>query len=234
MQHAAPAAGPAVPSTPAQHGRHDRILEAAAAMLSSGGEDALQMKELSQRADVSLATLYRYFPAKDHVLLAITLSRFEAALEQVRSEPPRAGTVRERVTAHLLREFRAEQREPKLTAALSHAVSETSRSYSTTIERIERARLEVIRHVAAAGQPLSSRHAAVLPVIADVFGAATRRWLAGVSSPAAARFEIRLGCRLLDLPDAALDEELALAGTGAGEPAAGRRRPAGISPTAPG
>ena len=38
-------------------------------MLSAGGEDALQMKELSQRADVSVATLYRYFPAKDHVLL---------------------------------------------------------------------------------------------------------------------------------------------------------------------
>jgi AcrR family transcriptional regulator len=203
---------PAVPSTPAQHGRHDRILEAAAAMLSAGGEDALQMKELSQRADVSLATLYRYFPAKDHVLLAITLSRFEAALEQVRSEPPRPGTIRERVTAHLLREFRAEQREPKLTAALSRAVSETSRSYSTTIDRIEQVHLEIIRHVAAAGRPLSPRHAAVLPVIADVFGAATRRWLAGVSSPAAARFEIRLGGRLLDLPDEMLDEEIELAG----------------------
>jgi len=203
---------PAVPSTPAQHGRHDRILEAAAAMLSAGGEDALQMKELSQRADVSLATLYRYFPAKDHVLLAITLSRFEAALEQVRSEPPRPGTIRERVTAHLLREFRAEQREPRLTAALSRAVSETSRSYSTAIDRIEQVHLEIIRHVAAAGQPLSARHAAVLPVIADVFGAATRRWLAGVSSPAAARFEIRLGGRLLDLPDEMLDEEIALAG----------------------
>jgi TetR/AcrR family transcriptional regulator, cholesterol catabolism regulator len=45
-------------------------------------------------------------------------------------------------------------------------------------------------------------------VVADVFTAATRRWLAGVSSPAQARFEIRLGCRLLDLPDAVLDEEI--------------------------
>jgi hypothetical protein len=52
----------------------------------------------------------------------------------------------------------------------------------------------------------------VLPVVADVFTAATRRWLAGVSSPAQARFEIRLGSRLLDLPDAALDEEIGLAG----------------------
>ena len=212
MQRAAPAVGPAVPSTPAQHGRRDRILETATAMLSGGGEDALQMKELSQRADVSLATVYRYFPAKDHVLLAITLSRYERALARVQDEPAHGGTVRERVAAHLLREFRAGQREPRLTAALSRAVSETSRSYSATIERIERLHLQVIRHVATADSPLSSRHDAVLPVVADVFTAATRRWLAGVSSPAAARFEIRVGCRLLDLPAEALDEEIALAG----------------------
>src|SRR5450755_880065 len=215
MQRAAPTVGPAVPSTPAQHGRRDRILDTASAMLSIGGEDALQMKELSQRADVSLATVYRYFPAKDHVLLAITLSRYERALARVQAESAPGGTVRERVTGHLLREFRAEQREPRLTAALSRAVSETGRSYSATIERIERLHLRVIRHVAAAdgtlGTPLSPPHDAVLPVVADVFTAATRRWLAGVSSPAAARFEIRLGCRLLDLPDEALDEEISRA-----------------------
>jgi AcrR family transcriptional regulator len=214
----APAVGPAVPSTPAQHDRRDRILETATVLLCAGGEDALQMKELSQRADVSVATLYRYFPAKDHILLAITLSRYEGALARVQAELPRGRTVRERVTGHLLREFRAEQREPLLTAALSRAVSETSRSYSATIERIERVHLRVIRHVAAADGPLSLRHGAVLPVVADVFTAATRRWLAGVSSPAAAQFEIRLGCRLLDLPDEALDEEISLAGpvTGSG------------------
>jgi AcrR family transcriptional regulator len=211
VPRSAPAGGPAVPSTRAQHDRRDRILETATVLLCAGGEDALQMKELSQRADVSLATLYRYFPAKDHVLLAITLSRYEGALARVQAELPRGRTVRERVTGHLLREFRAEQREPLLTAALSHAVSETSRSYSATIGRIERMHLRVIRHVAAADSPLSARHGAVLPVVADVFTAATRRWLAGVSSPAAARFEIRLGCRLLDLTDQALDEEISLA-----------------------
>jgi TetR/AcrR family transcriptional regulator, cholesterol catabolism regulator len=221
MQRTVPAVGPAVPSTPAQHGRHDRILEMATVMLSDGGEDALQMKELSQRADVSLATLYRYFPAKDHVVLAITLNRYERALARVTAEPPRAGSVRERVTGHLLREFRAEQREPRLTAALSRVVSETSRSYGEMIKRIEQVHLRVIRHIAAGDGPLSARHDAVLPVVSDVFFAATRRWLAGVSSPAEARFEIRLGCRLLDLPDALLDEEIDLAGPGA---ATGRPR----------
>jgi AcrR family transcriptional regulator len=199
---------PAVPSTPAQHGRYDRILQAATAMLAAGGEDALQMKELSQRADVSLATLYRYFPAKDHVLLAILQSRYAAALAQVSAEPPRGATVRERVTSHLLREFRAEQREPELTAALSRVVTETSRSYSEVIERIEHAHLRILRQVAAAGGPLSEPRQRVLAVVHDIFGAATRRWLSGIASPAEVRFEIRLGCRLLDLPDEAVEAEL--------------------------
>ena len=203
--HQAPTVVPAVPSTPAQHGRHDRILEAATEMLAAGGPDALQMKELSQRADVSLATLYRYFPAKDHVLLAITLNRYERALARVQAEPPRPGTVRQRVTAHLMREFRAEQREPRLTGALYAAISETIRDYREVIERIERAHLRVIAHVAAGGgDTLSPARQAALPVVADVFTAATRRWLAGVSSPAQARNEIRIGCYLLDLPDEVL------------------------------
>jgi TetR/AcrR family transcriptional regulator, cholesterol catabolism regulator len=218
MQRAAPSAEPAVPSTPAQHGRRGRILESATAILAAGGEDALQMKDLAQRADVSLATLYRYFPAKDHVLLAITLSRYERALARIRQEPARPGRIRERVTAHLLREFRAGQREPLLTAALSRAVSETSRSYSAAIEQIEDTHLQVIRHVAGAGGRLSPWEDAVLPVVTDVFNAASRRWLAGMSSPARARFEIRLGGRLLDLPDELPDEE---SGPAARPPAAG-------------
>jgi len=200
----APSVVPAVPSTPAQHGRHDRILEAATEMLTAGGLEGLQMKELSQRADVSLATLYRYFPAKDHVLLAITQHRYERALARVAAEPVRPGTVRERVTAHLLREFRAEQREPQLTGALYAAISETIRDYREVIERIEQAHLAVLAHVAAGGAALRPAHRAALPVVADVFTAATRRWLAGVSSPAQARFEIRIGCHLLDLPDEVL------------------------------
>jgi TetR/AcrR family transcriptional regulator, cholesterol catabolism regulator len=203
----APAVAPAVPSTPAQRGRRERILECATEALSAG-DDALQMKELAQQADVSLATLYRYFPAKDHVLLAVTLSRYQRALTRVQAQAPRGGTVRQRVTGHLLREFGAGQREPRLTAALSRAVSETSRSYSAAIEQIEGVHLQIIRHVAAAGAPLSTRHDAMLPVVVDVFSAAVRRWLAGVFSPAQARFEIRLGCCLLDLPGDVLDDEL--------------------------
>ena len=182
-------------------------------MLAAGGEDALQMKELSQRAGVSVATLYRYFPAKDHVLLAILRSRYSDALARITAEAPRGGSARERVTSHLLREFRAEQREPRLTAALSRAISETSRDYSETIERVEGLHLEMLEHVCGAGKPISTEQRQLLPVVQAIFGAATRRWLAGVSSPAQARFQIRAGCRLLDMPDQAIADDAVLAGT---------------------
>jgi TetR/AcrR family transcriptional regulator, cholesterol catabolism regulator len=177
-------------------------------MLEAGGEDALQMKELAQRAGVSLATLYRYFPAKDHVLLGILLSRYSSALARVTAEPVRGGSARERVTGHLLREFRAEQREPRLTAALSRVISETSRSYSEVIERVEHLHLQMLEHVAGNGRPVSPQQRILLPIVRAVFGAATRRWLAGVSSPAQARFEIRAGCRLLDLPDEVVADDV--------------------------
>ncbi len=181
-------------------------------MLATGGEDALQMKDLSQRAGVSVATLYRYFPAKDHVLLAILLSRYTSALARIAAENPPGATARDRVTSHLLREFRAEQREPRLTAALSRVISETRRSYSEVIEQVEHLHLQMLEHVAGGGGAISAEQRQLLLVVQAIFGAATRRWLAGVASPAQARFEIRVGCRLLDLPDAAVAEESLLAG----------------------
>ena len=191
---------PAVPSTQAQHDRRQRMLQVATAMLASGGEDALQMKELAERAAVSLATLYRYFPSKDHLLLAIVQSRYENALRRVSGEVPRGATVQERVTSHLLREFRAEQRDQRLTAALTRVLSDTRPEYAPGIIGVQQLRLQLIEQVATAGAPVDERLRLRLRIVIDVFGAATRRWLAGVSSAAEARFEIRVGCYLLREP----------------------------------
>jgi AcrR family transcriptional regulator len=188
---------PAAPSTPAQHDRYQRMLQAATAMLASGGEDALQMKELAERAVVSLATLYRYFPSKDHLLLAISHSRYENALRRVAGEVPRGATVQERVTSHLLREFRAEQRDQRLTAALTRVLTDTRPEYAPVIIKTQRLHLRVLEHVATGGGPVDDNLRRRLRIVMDVFGAATRRWLAGVSSAAEARFEIRVGCYLL-------------------------------------
>ena len=201
METVRQAATPATPSTPAQHDRHARMLQVATAMLATGGEEALQMKELAERAGVSLATLYRYFPSKDHVLLAIAYSRYKNALRRVSGEAPPGDTVQERVTSHLLREFRAEQRDQLLTAAMVRVLNDTRPEYSQVIGEVVQTHMQVLEHIATAGSPVSPGLRQRLDISCDAFTAATRRWLAGVSSAAEARFEIRMGCYVLSAPD---------------------------------
>jgi TetR/AcrR family transcriptional regulator, cholesterol catabolism regulator len=100
-----------------------------------------------------------------------------------------------------MREFRAQQREPHLTAALTQVTAETSRSYSSIIETAEHLHLQILRHIAAGGGPLSEQQQKVLSVVRDIFIAAIRRWVAGAYSPAEVKFQIEAGCQLLELPD---------------------------------
>jgi len=199
---------PAVPETPAQQARYDRVIAVATDVLSAGGLEAVQMKDLAQRAGVSLATLYRYFPSKDYLFLAVALARYQAALRQVAAEEPQGGTVRERVALHLRREFRAQQRNQRLTEALAAAMNGGGRSYSSIIEAAEHTHAQVVRHVAAGGGRLSEQQERLLTVVLHVSGAATRRWLAGTYSVADADAQIEIGCQLLELPDDVVDAEL--------------------------
>ncbi len=199
---------PAVPDTPAQQARYDRVIAVATDVLSAGGLEAVQMKDLAQRAGVSLATLYRYFPSKDYLLLAVALARYQAAVRQVSAEEPRGGTVRERVALHLRREFRAQQRSQRLTEAVAGAMNGSGRSYSSIIEAAEHTHAQVVRHVAAGGGRLTEQQEKLLTVVLDISGAATRRWLAGTYSVADVEAQIEIGCQLLELPDEVIDAEL--------------------------
>ena len=61
-----------------------RILVAALALIGRRGVRRLGMQEISEAAGVSRATLYRYFPSKEHVLLAAAdydELRFQAGLD---------------------------------------------------------------------------------------------------------------------------------------------------------
>jgi TetR/AcrR family transcriptional regulator, cholesterol catabolism regulator len=199
---------PAVPSTSAQQGRYERILQAATAMLAIGGEDMLQMKELAQRAGVSLATLYRYFPAKEHVVLAIAVRRYQNALALVADERPDGATVQERVTSHLLREFRAVQRDQKLTASINRVMANTRADYRQAVIQVYDLHMKILQQVAVAGRPLRREQYMRLIIAHNVFTAASQRWLAGGSSAAEVRLEIRMGCQLLNVPRLFPDDEL--------------------------
>jgi TetR/AcrR family transcriptional repressor of mexCD-oprJ operon len=66
-------------------GEHVRaaILEAAAELFARGGS-SVSMGELARAADVSRATLYRYFPSRESLLAALAQAALEEASERLR------------------------------------------------------------------------------------------------------------------------------------------------------
>src|SRR2546423_5352817 len=71
--------------TEAQRARRRRILRAAADLATEGGFDAVQMREVAERADVALGTLYRYFPSKIHLLVSVLADEMEALHDRLKA-----------------------------------------------------------------------------------------------------------------------------------------------------
>lgn len=74
-----------------------RLLEAAAALLRSGGPSAVTIDAVTRAANVARATLYRHFPSGNDLLAATFSSLIPAA-----PMPPEEGSLRDRLVALLL------------------------------------------------------------------------------------------------------------------------------------
>jgi AcrR family transcriptional regulator len=56
------------PSQKRSQERVERMLQAASALISEGGSDAMRMGEVAERAGVSIGSLYQYFPDKGAII----------------------------------------------------------------------------------------------------------------------------------------------------------------------
>lgn len=70
---------PASPSTPAQRRRQDLILDSTLELLDEVGPDGLQLRDVVERSGIALATIYRYFPSKDYLIVE-ALARWASGL----------------------------------------------------------------------------------------------------------------------------------------------------------
>src|SRR5204863_8820069 len=78
-------------------------------------------RTVSERADVSLGTLYRYFPSEIHLLVSALTLEFERTQENLDRRPFPGDTPYERMMYVLSRVTRTMQREPMLTEAMTRA-----------------------------------------------------------------------------------------------------------------
>lgn len=78
----------------------NRLLDAAAALLSTGGVEAVTIDAVTKASKVARTTLYRHFSSSSQLLAAT----FERLLPQVSQPAPATGTLRERLTELLARQ----------------------------------------------------------------------------------------------------------------------------------
>ncbi|OPG03045.1 TetR family transcriptional regulator [Microbispora sp. GKU 823] len=94
------------------------MVQAAAALASRGGVEAMQMRTVAERAGVALGTLYRYFPSKMDLVVAVVGEEIDLLESSIERRPPHAAHPAGRAVDVLMRATRGLMREPELADAL--------------------------------------------------------------------------------------------------------------------
>jgi len=183
----------------AQRERRARILDATIALASEGGFDAVQMREVADRADVALGTLYRYFPSKIHLLVSALSREFDAVEDISKSRKVPGETPYDRVMFVLERTTRSLQRDPLLTEALTRAFMFADSSVKTEIHEVGM-KLTALIGRAMSGSPdhePTEEEADIVRVIADVWLAALVGWVTGREQASDVLHSMEVAVRLL-------------------------------------
>jgi TetR/AcrR family transcriptional regulator, cholesterol catabolism regulator len=202
--------------TERQRARRRRILSAAAELASAGGFEAVQMREVAESSEVALGTLYRYFPSKIHLLVAVLHDQLQQLHSTLRDRPLTERDPGDRVHRTLMRAFKAHQLDPRLTGAMMRALLFADRSAQEEVQAVSRLSTEIL--VDASGltaEELPGRLSAVR-VVQHTWHSALIHWLSGNASLSEAQTDIATACRLISRPPATDADAAPHSGDGTG------------------
>ncbi|WP_016906694.1 TetR family transcriptional regulator [Streptomyces xiaopingdaonensis] len=183
--------------TPRQAARRSSILAATAELARSGGFDAVQMRTVAERSGVALGTVYRYFPSKIHLLVAVLGEQLEAMHRKLLRHPPDAEDAGERVAQTLTRAFRSLRREPQLADAMVRALTFADRSAGHEVAAASRLTTAVILDaMRLPGEPAPEQLSAVR-VIEHTWLSLVITWLSGRASLDQVATDLATACRLV-------------------------------------
>jgi TetR/AcrR family transcriptional regulator, cholesterol catabolism regulator len=180
----------------AQRERRKRILDATLALASKGGYDAVQMRAVSERADVALGTLYRYFPSKIHLLVGALTEEMEQIQDKLDRKPIPGDTPTERMLFVLSRVTRNMQRDPMLTEAMTRAFMFADPSAAVEVNTVAQQMTRMFTRAMHDGEP-SAEDIAIARVIGDVWLSNLVAWVTRRASADDVSSRLELAARLL-------------------------------------
>lgn len=164
--------------TASQRARRERMLSATAELALEGGWDAVQMREVAQRAEVALGTLYRYFPSKEYLLVSVMIADIESLTERLAVRPAEGEDPVERVVDVLRRANRALQRQPQVTIAMIRALVSGNEEIAPVVKQTRSLMRRIISD--ALGDGAHDQLVLNIDLLSDVWFAALVSWISGV------------------------------------------------------
>jgi TetR/AcrR family transcriptional regulator, cholesterol catabolism regulator len=178
-----------------QAARRERVLDAATALATEGGYDAVQMREVAAKANVALGTIYRYFSSKDHLLAACQVRWSEQTEQALQKRPARGSRPVERVVDVLRRATRAAERKPLLIAALVTATTSPDPAVSECQEEITEITQRTLLSVMDDVDP--DRRVAVVRILEHVWVSCLLGWVNSWRNVRDVGDELEMTARLL-------------------------------------
>ena len=191
---------PTAPAAPAltrsQAARRGRVIRAARELGAEGGYDAVQMRDVATRAEVALGTIYRYFPSKDALLLAVMVQWLGDLEARVTRRPPAGGTTVERIMDVLGRALRAMDRDPRLTAAVIGAMTAGDPASVPAINEVTRTMARIMQS-AFPDEVDPALEASAAKALGHVWWSATISWANGMGDIGWVARELREATELI-------------------------------------
>ncbi|MEX0767957.1 MAG: TetR family transcriptional regulator, partial [Microthrixaceae bacterium] len=187
--------------TQSQSARLQRMLEVAAQLALEGGWDAVQMREVAQRSEVALGTLYRYFPSKEYLLVSVMISDIEGLVDRLAVRPAEGTDPIQRVINVLGRSNRALQRQPQITIAMIRALVSGNQEIPPAVKQTRVLMRRIISDALGAdGMAIDIDPEQVLmriDLLSDVWLAALGSWISGVEPDSSVMLKLELASKLL-------------------------------------
>lgn len=168
-----------------------RIVDTAVQLAEEGGFEGVKLRDVAERAQVALGTLYKYFRSKEDILLYALNEDVERLEAAVAARPVEGATALDRVTEFFGRATRAFVRRPHFARAVLRSLTAGDQEIALKVAgfqlRMTRMILATIRQETLdPQQPLSveigtPRERSVAFVLVQVWFASLVGWAGGVN-----------------------------------------------------
>ena len=128
--------------------RRAKIIEVVIDLIGNVGAEAVQMRDVARRSGVALATVYRYFSSKDH-LLAAALEDWQKRLTRriMASARPPVQDPLPGMLDYLRRAQRAFNRNPAMAALMHQMMTSTVPEARVTIDEMNRTNIDMFNRL---------------------------------------------------------------------------------------